>query len=109
MGNYSFWSNFKFAYGTVFREKRVYIWDTLLEILLSVLLPLAGTALSALVIRLLGDEKSAGTVILCILTAFLAYGLANAAQTFVLHKHAEHNIEVRLELFYLNTKAELIT
>lgn len=108
MGKYSFWSNFKFAYGTVFREKRVYIWDTILEILLSVLLPLAGTALSALVIRLLGDEKSAATVILCILTAFLAYGLANAAQTFVLHKHAEHNIEVRLELFYLNVIKKLM-
>lgn len=101
MKHYSFWSNFKFAYGPVWREKRNYIRDTFLEILFSVGVPLFGSAISALIIGLLGSGAGVFTVICCIIASFLGYATVNAAQTFVLQKHGIHNIEVRLELFFV--------
>jgi len=71
----------------------------LCEMLFSVAVPFLGTALSALVISLLGNEVRVLTLILCVLSASLGYGLVNAAQTFITTKHATHNIEMRLELF----------
>lgn len=101
MREHSFWSNFRFAYEPVWKEKRTFIWDMLLEIAFSVIVPLAGSALSALIIRLLGNETKAITIIVSIMAAFMGYALANAAQTFVIQKHFAHNIEIRLELFFM--------
>lgn len=96
---YSFWSNFKFAYGPVWREKRNYIWDMILEIVFSVAVPLFGSALSAFVIWLLGNEINVITLAVCIMSAFIVYAAANAVQTYISEKHTAHNIEIRLELF----------
>lgn len=99
MKKYSVLSNFRFAYGPVWREKRIFIWDTLFEIFFSVAVPLFGTGLSALVVWLLGNEISVLSLIVTILLAFVCYAAANALQTYIVEKHRAHNIEIRLELF----------
>jgi len=101
MREYSIWSNFKFAYGPVWKEKRVYIWDMILEIFFSVAVPLVGSALSAFIIWLLGNEIKVVTIMISIITVFLGNALINAFQTFLVQKHSAHNIEIRLELFFM--------
>ncbi len=101
MREYSIWSNFKFAYGPVWKEKRIYIWDMILEIFFSVAVPLVGSAISAFIIWFLGNEPKAATIMIGIITVFLGNALINAFQTFVVQKHSAHNIEIRLELFFM--------
>ena len=51
-------------------------------IILSVIVPVIGSMLSALVVGLLGESLSAVTVIAAILSAFVGYALVNAADTY---------------------------
>ncbi len=69
-------------------------------IILSVIVPVIGSMLSALVVGLLGESLSAVTVIAAILSAFVGYALVNAADTYIRQKHVYHHIEVRSQLFY---------
>lgn len=108
MKKYTFWSNFKFAYGPVWKEKKSYIRDMIGEIILSVAVPIMGSGLSALVIMLLGNELGIGTIMLCIGTAFIGYALVNAAIEFITSKHSAHNIELRIELFFIQIIKKLI-
>lgn len=62
MKKYTLLSNFIFAYKPIWQNKRIFIWDSLLEIVLSVVVPLFGLSLSALVIRLLGNKVSLPTL-----------------------------------------------
>lgn len=101
MKKYSFLSNLRFAYGPVWKEKRIFIRDMILEILFSVLVPLGGSVLSAMVIQLLGNGMEEMMVVGCIMAAFVGYALVNAAQTYIFEKHMAHNIEIRLELFFV--------
>ena len=68
-------------------------------IILSVIVPVIGSMLSALVVGLLGESLSAVTVIAAILSAFVGYALVNAADTYIRQKHVYHHIEVRSQLF----------
>ena len=92
-------SNFKFVFAPVWKEKRTYIRDMIIGIILSVIVPVTGSMLSALVVGLLGENLSAVTVIAAILSAFLGYALVNAADTYIRQKHVYHHIEVRVQLF----------
>ena len=108
MKKYTFWSNFKFAYGPVWKEKKSYIRDMIGEIILSVAVPIMGSGLSALVIMLLGNELGIGTIMLCIGAGFMGYALVNAAIEFITSKHSAHNIELRIELFFIQIIKKLI-
>ena len=55
-------SNFKFVFAPVWKEKRTYIRDMIIGIILSVIVPVTGSMLSALVVGLLGENLSAVTV-----------------------------------------------
>lgn len=68
-------------------------------IILSVIVPVIGSMLSALVVGLLGESLSAVTVIAAILSAFVGYALVNATDTYIRQKHVYHHIEVRSQLF----------
>lgn len=108
MEKYSVLTNFIFAYRPVWQKKRIFIWDMLLEIIFSVVVPLAGLLLNALVVRLLGDKVSLIVLVVAIMCAFVSYAIVNALQTYIVEKHAAHNIEIRLELFaYEITKKNL--
>ena len=96
---YTLWSNFKFVFTPVWKEKRTYIRDMITGIILSVIVPVIGSMLSALVVGLLGKNLSAATVIAAILSAFVGYALVNAADTYIRQKHVYHHIEVRSQLF----------
>lgn len=67
---YTLWSNFRFVFTPVWKEKRSYIRDMITGIILSVIVPVIGSMLSALVVGLLGEGLSAVTVIAAILSAF---------------------------------------
>lgn len=67
---YTLWSNFRFVFTPVWKEKRSYIRDMITGIILSVIVPVIGSMLSALVVGLLGESLSAVTVIAAILSAF---------------------------------------
>ena len=108
MKKYTFWSNFKFAYGPVWKEKKNYIRDMIGEIILSVVVPIMGSGLSALVIMLLGNELGIGTIMMCIGTAFIGYALVNAARSFLTSKHGMHHIELRVELFLIQIIKKLV-
>lgn len=108
MKKYTFWSNFKFAYGPVWKEKKSYIRDMIGEIILSVAVPIMGSGLSALVIMLLGNELGIGTIMMCIGIAFIGYALVNAARAFLTSKHGMHHIELRVELFLIQIIKKLI-
>ncbi|MCR5756039.1 MAG: ABC transporter ATP-binding protein/permease [Acetatifactor sp.] len=99
MKKYTLASNFKFIFLPIWQKKRRYIWDLIGEVLLSVMVPFLGAALSALIIGLLAKQVNTLTLILCVLAVFAGYGLVNAAQSFISARHALHNIEVRIELF----------
>lgn len=96
---YTLWSNFRFVFTPVWKEKRSYIRDMITGIILSVIVPVIGSMLSALVVGLLGESLSAVTVIAAILSAFVGYALVNAADTYIRQKHVYHRIEVRSQLF----------
>lgn len=96
---YTLWSNFRFVFTPVWKEKRSYIRDLITGIILSVIVPVIGSMLSALVVGLLGESLSAVTVIAAILSAFVGYALVNAADTYIRQKHVYHHIEVRSQLF----------
>ena len=96
---YTLWSNFRFVFTPVWKEKRSYIRDMITGIILSVIVPVIGSMLSALVVGLLGESLSAVTVIAAILSAFVGYALVNAADTYIRQKHVYHHIEVRSQLF----------
>lgn len=96
---YTLWSNFKFVFAPVWKEKRSYIRDMITGIILSVIVPVIGSMLSALVVGLLGESLSTVTVIAAILSAFVGYALVNAADTYIRQKHVYHHIEVRSQLF----------
>lgn len=68
-------------------------------IILSAIVPVIGSMLSALVVGLLGKNLSRETVIAAILSAFVGYALVNAADTYIRQKHVYHHIEVRSQLF----------
>ena len=68
---YTLWSNFRFVFTPVWKEKRSYIRDMITGIILSVIVPVIGSMLSALVVGLLGESLSAVTVIAAILSAFV--------------------------------------
>lgn len=99
MKKYSYWSNLKFAYSPVWQEKRSYIWEMLLEILFAVVIPLMGSAMSAWVIALLGNQKSVLFIVLGILLAFLGYAIANAFYTYMTQKHSARHVELRTQIF----------
>lgn len=80
---YTLWSNFRFVFTPVWKEKRSYIRDMITGIILSVIVPVIGSMLSALVVGLLGESLSAVTVIAAILSAFVGYALVNAADTYI--------------------------
>ena len=65
---YTLWSNFRFVFTPVWKEKRSYIRDMITGIILSVIVPVIGSMLSALVVGLLGESLSAVTVIAAILS-----------------------------------------
>lgn len=67
---YTLWSNFRFVFTPVWKEKRSYIRDMITGIILPVIVPVIGSMLSALVVGLLGESLSAVTVIAAILSAF---------------------------------------
>ncbi len=92
-------SNFKFVFAPVWKEKRTYIRDMITGIILSVIVPVTGSMLSALVVGLLGENLSAVTVIAAILSAFFGYALVSATDTYIRQKHVYHHIEVRSQLF----------
>lgn len=96
---YTLWSNFRFVFTPVWKEKRSYIRDMITGIILSVIVPVIGSMLSALVVGLLGESLSAVTVIAAILSAFVGYALVNAADTYIRQKHVYYHIEVRSQLF----------
>ena len=96
---YTLWSNFRFVFTPVWKEKRSYIRDMITGIILSVIVPVIGSMLSALVVGLLGESLSAVTVIAAILSAFVGYALVNAADTYIRQKHVYHHMEVRSQLF----------
>lgn len=96
---YTLWSNFRFVFTHVWKEKRSYIRDMITGIILSVIVPVIGSMLSALVVGLLGESLSAVTVIAAILSAFVGYALVNATDTYIRQKHVYHHIEVRSQLF----------
>ena len=96
---YTLWSNLRFVFTPVWKEKRSYIRDMITGIILSVIVPVIGSMLSALVVGLLGESLSAVTVIAAILSTFVGYALVNAADTYIRQKHVYHHIEVRSQLF----------
>lgn len=96
---YTLWSNFKFVFTPIWKEKRTYIRDMTAGIILSAIVPVIGSMLSALVVGLLGKNLSRETVIAAILSAFVGYALVNAADTYIRQKHVYHHIEVRSQLF----------
>lgn len=53
---YTLWSNFRFVFTPVWKEKRSYIRDMITGIILSVIVPVIGSMLSALVVGLLGES-----------------------------------------------------
>ena len=99
MKKYTLWSNLKFAYSPVWREKRSYALDTILEMILSVIVPLIASALSALVIYLLGNEPSTLVILISIIAAFLGYASIDAVQTYIRQRHSTHSVEIRIKLF----------
>ena len=67
MKKYTLLSNFIFAYKPIWQNKRIFILDSLLEIVLSVVVPLFGLSLSALVLSLLGNKVILLTLVITIL------------------------------------------
>ena len=105
MKKYSILSNYIYLHKPLFKEEKGYMIKRFLVVILSVVVPLIGTMLSAFIVWLLEIEKSTYSIIGAIIAVFLGYGLVNLAQTYVMESAALQHIEIRV-VRYINAIME---
>ncbi len=102
MKQYSIWSNYRFAYGPLWRKKKKIVFCTLAEAVLSVLVPIAGTAITAAIVGSLKPGVRMGKLAVMILAVFLGYSVLNMLKVYFEARGNPQYIEVRTELFLLD-------
>ena len=100
MKQYSIWSNYRFAYGPLWRKKKKIVFCTLAEAVLSVLVPIAGTAITAAIVGSLKPGVRMGKLAVMILAVFLGYSVLNMLKVYFEARGNPQYIEVRTELFF---------
>lgn len=101
MNKYNLKSNFNYVFTFIWKKRKLFIFEILLEMILSVLVPLMGVALSALIVKMLSDKINYISIIICISFAFTVYAMINGMKTFYYRKNFGNSIESRLALFSL--------
>lgn len=83
MKKYSLLGNYKYVMSPIVKHEKVFFAEWVLSIIVSVLVPITGSMLSAFIVWLLGTKRSILAIIIAIVVAFIFYGLINAAQEYV--------------------------
>lgn len=102
MKQYSIWSNYRFAYGPLWKKKKKIALCTLAEAVLFVMAPIAGTAITASIVGSLETGVRMGRLAAMILAAFLGYSVLNMAKVYLEARGNLQYIEARTELFLLD-------
>lgn len=101
MKKHSIVSNYIYLHKPLFKEEKVYIAGRYLKVLLSVVVPLIGTMLSAFIVWLLGVENNIFSIAGGIIAVFLGYALVSFAKVFVIEANNLHIIPIRCRRFLL--------
>ncbi len=101
MKKHSIVSNYIYLHKPLFKEEKVYIAGRYLKVLLSVVVPLIGTMLSAFIVWLLGVENNIFSIAGGIIAVFLGYALVSFAKVFVIEANNIHIIPIRCRRFLL--------
>lgn len=96
MKKYSLFSNFRFEYGILWRQKKDLFFASLAEILLSVITPVFASWVTAYVVQLVIDKTPAGRLFFTIFAAFIGYGAIAAVKSYLQKREYTGFIEVRL-------------
>ncbi|MBO4214625.1 MAG: ABC transporter ATP-binding protein [Lachnospiraceae bacterium] len=99
MKKYSLLSNYTYAMTPIVKHEKVFFAEWILSIIMSVLVPIAGSMLSAFVVWLLGTTHPILMVVIAITIVFLLYGVINAAQDYVFGKGGWSRPMVRVTHF----------
>ena len=99
MKKYSLLSNYKYVMTPIVKHEKVFFAEWILSIIMSVLVPIAGSMLSAFVVWLLGTTYPILMVVIAITIVFLLYGVINAAQDYVFGKGGWSRPMVRVTHF----------
>lgn len=97
--HYSIWSNFKFEYGVLWKHKKRILLSTIAEACFAVAIPIAGTAITSMIVSLLEQETERGALIGFIFLIFMGYGILNMGNSFFKGRGRLQYIEARTELF----------
>lgn len=101
MKHYSIWSNYRFAYGPLWKKKKKIIFSTLAEAVFFVFVPVVGTAVTAAIVGALEQGFAMRRLVYMILLAFAGYGVLNMIKVYLENRGWLQYIEARVELFVM--------
>lgn len=99
MKTYPIWSNYLYAYAPLWREKKKILLYTVGEAIFFVFAPIAGMAVTSMIIGSLEQGISGGRLVCRILLAFSGYGVLNMVKGYLDARDDPQYIEARMELF----------
>lgn len=101
MKHYSIWSNYRFAYGPLWKKKKKIILSTLAEAVFFVFVPVAGTVVTAAIVGALEQGAVMRRLVYMILLTFAGYGVLNMIKVYLENRGWLQYIEARVELFVM--------
>lgn len=101
MKHYSIWSNYRFAYGPLWKKKKKIIFSTLAEAVFFVFVPIAGMAVTSTIVGALDAGTAMRRLVYMILLAFAGYGMLNMIKVYLENRGWLQYIEARIELFIM--------
>lgn len=99
MKKYSLLSNYRYVMTPIVKHEKVFFAEWVLSIIVSVLVPITGSMLSAFIVWLLGTTHPIAMIIIAITVAFLFYGMINAIQDYIISKGGWSRPTVRTKYF----------
>lgn len=101
MKHYSIWSNYRFAYGPLWKKKKKILMSTFAEAVFYVFVPIAGTAVTSAIVGALEQGFAMRRLVCMILLAFAGYGVLNMIKAYLENRGWLQYIEARTELFVM--------
>ncbi len=95
-------NNIWFVFKPVFKASPAYIIALIIEAVLFVLLPLGASLLNAFVIGMLGQKMNLWTILLAVISAFVVYGIVNAAYSYYETVDGMRYIDMRISCHWKN-------
>lgn len=99
MKQYSIWSNYRFIYEPLWKKKKKLALFTLAEVVFYVIVPIAGMAITSMIVGGLEHGMEFTQFVSMILLVFAGYGILNMIKSYLESRGWLQYIEARMELF----------